>query len=262
MTERISAPRVQFPFGSPLKKVQQQDQSPKKVFVLGVYASAVHAKWLDSAGTTKINALAVSSEPYIFWRGDGAKVVIDKINIPAEVGTLRPADERFNGPSGKVLDDLFLTPLGYERDDAWLSDLIPYTRINRKQRAAIETHYQPLIKKYNLPECTIPNFTESELGRQKGRHKEIMDEIRLSKCKTIILLGNSPIKYWLSYYSNYKKLSDFGDDPKTYGQFHDIEIEGIHYDIIPLAHPRQAGNLGEATKKWNVLHRGWINRES
>lgn len=33
-----------FPFGSQLKKVEQADKSPKKVFVLGVYASAVHAK--------------------------------------------------------------------------------------------------------------------------------------------------------------------------------------------------------------------------
>ena len=34
-----------FPFGEELKPLRQQDRTPKKVFVLGVYASAVHARW-------------------------------------------------------------------------------------------------------------------------------------------------------------------------------------------------------------------------
>lgn len=33
-----------FTFGEPVLKVEQKDKSPKKVFILGVYASAVHAK--------------------------------------------------------------------------------------------------------------------------------------------------------------------------------------------------------------------------
>ena len=32
-----------FPFGEQLQKVEQQDKTPKEFFVLGVYASAVHA---------------------------------------------------------------------------------------------------------------------------------------------------------------------------------------------------------------------------
>ncbi len=67
-----------YPFGSQLKKVEQQDKSPKKVFVLGVYASAVHAKWKSSSGKTLVNALAVASEPYIFWRGEDAKEQLKK----------------------------------------------------------------------------------------------------------------------------------------------------------------------------------------
>jgi hypothetical protein len=34
-----------FPFGETVRPLVQQDRSPKKVFVLGVYASAVHARW-------------------------------------------------------------------------------------------------------------------------------------------------------------------------------------------------------------------------
>jgi hypothetical protein len=36
-----------FPFGQPLHRLTQSDRTPKPVFVLGVYASAVHARWLD-----------------------------------------------------------------------------------------------------------------------------------------------------------------------------------------------------------------------
>ena len=34
-----------FPFGETVKRLVQEDRTPKKVFVLGVYASAVHARW-------------------------------------------------------------------------------------------------------------------------------------------------------------------------------------------------------------------------
>ena len=39
-----------FPFGQELKEVEQKDRAPKEAFVLGVYASAVHARWLDKNG--------------------------------------------------------------------------------------------------------------------------------------------------------------------------------------------------------------------
>ena len=36
-----------FPFGQPVQEVNQKDRNSKDVFVLGVYASAVHARWTD-----------------------------------------------------------------------------------------------------------------------------------------------------------------------------------------------------------------------
>ena len=73
-----------FPFGQELHPLVQQDRSPKKVFVLGVYASAVHAKWKKD-GQIICQALAVASEPCIFWNGKDAKEIIDKIAIPGVV---------------------------------------------------------------------------------------------------------------------------------------------------------------------------------
>ena len=245
-----------FPFGSQRKKVEQKDKSPKKVFVLGVYASAVHAKWIDKDGKIKVNALAVASEPYIFWKGDNAQQIIDDIQIPKELGKLIPADKRFHGPSGKALDDLFLKPLGYTRQDAWLCDLLPYSRINPNQQKAIERHYNPLIIKFNLPECTIPKFSAREFNNP-DRVNEIVDELEQSQAEKIIFLGDLPIKHFLFYFSGYRKLSDFGETVEEYGNEHPIRINNKTYKVIPLVHPRQAAGLGRSNVVWKKLHVEW-----
>lgn len=78
-----------YPFGQTVRPLRQEDKSPKKVFVLGVYASAVHARWKKD-GKVICQALAVASEPHIFWDGDPeeAKRIIDAVAMPAELGSL------------------------------------------------------------------------------------------------------------------------------------------------------------------------------
>ena len=128
-----------FPFGEKLHRLVQEDRTPKKVFVLVVYASAVHARWMKD-GKVECPALAVASEPRIFWDGneDEAREIIGRIKIPAKLGTLSPAGKNLNGPSAKVLDEQILKPLGFKRSDAWLCDLLPESRINKGQSDAIE----------------------------------------------------------------------------------------------------------------------------
>jgi hypothetical protein len=41
-------PTRAFASGQPILDVVQTDRSPKRVFVLGVYASAVHARWVEN----------------------------------------------------------------------------------------------------------------------------------------------------------------------------------------------------------------------
>jgi uracil-DNA glycosylase len=249
-----------FPFGAILNKVEQKDQSPKKVFILGVYASAVHAKWIGADNKVKVKALAVASEPYIFWRGDNADKIIEGIKIPKEVGHLEPADSTFNGPSGLVLDSKFLLPVGLTRDDVWLSDIIPYTRINPGQRAALERDYDPLIKRYNLPECTIPDFKKQELD-DEARQSEILSELEQSCAKVIVLLGDLPIRHFLSHYTGDKRrtLADYGKTNSEYGKLHTYLINNKEYEVLPLVHPRQAGKLGRSDSTWFDLHEEWIS---
>lgn len=249
-----------FPFGQKLTKVQQKDNAPdKEVFVLGVYASAVHAKWLDKDGKIKVQALAVASEPEIFWRGLDAKEQIEKIKtIPNELGSLEPANKNLNGPSGVALDDLFLKPLGYSRQQAWLCDLLPESRVNPNQQKAVKM-YNDIAGQYGLPLSTIPEFREDEIKENADqRHLEILNELESSGAKTIILLGDLPIRWFLHFFDKRTKLSQFGNTNETYGQRHDVVINNKTYSVIPLCHPRNAARLGAFSKTWAELHDTWV----
>lgn len=62
--------------GEPLPLLVQRERGAKKVFVLDVYASAVHARWFGADGKLLVRALAVASEPVIFWDGSGVDDII------------------------------------------------------------------------------------------------------------------------------------------------------------------------------------------
>jgi uracil-DNA glycosylase len=252
-----------FPFGETLHPVVQTGSSPKNIFVLGVYASAVHARWIDKDGNQLVAALAVASEPEIFWTGHDASFQISKINIPEEAGKLVLPGINLNGPSGKALNELYLTPLGYSRKDTWLCDLIPETRLNPNQKNAINRCYKPLMKKYNLPKVTIPEFRQSELNSEI-RRKEILEELYISNADTLILLGDLPIKGFLNYFSDkkYENLASFGETPESYGAEHEIKLNGKVFRVIPLCHPRQAQRLGTSNISWYQLHKQWVQRKS
>jgi hypothetical protein len=255
---RIKKEKMNFPFGQKIKKVEQKDRSPKEYFILGVYASAVHARWLAPDGKQKVKALAVASESEIFWNGDkvqGEKL-ISNISVPPEIGRLEFAAANLNGPSGRELDKNFLSPLSVCRSEVWLCDLLPYARLNDSQYKAIKREYEPLEQKFDLPEVTIAKvpsrFSDEE------RINEIIDEIEESNTEKIILLGDIPIKEFYRKFNNqYKKLSDF----EEYGKWHKLKIRNRDYYVLPLVHPRQSGQLGRSSKKWYETHQEWINKQ-
>lgn len=247
-----------FPFGQILQRLQQEDRNEKEVFVLGVYSSAVHAKWIGKDGKPKCRALAVASEPRIFWDGnqEEAKAIISKISIPTELGTLQPADEQYNGPSGKSLDEHILAPLGFSRKDAWLCDLLPEARLNVSQFAAIEKHYNPEIVRFGLSAVSLP-CVPKEFCDEK-RVEEITQEILSSNAKKLVLLGDVPIKQFLKKVSNvdFPSLDAF-DKKHGYGNSVMVSIAGINIEVLPLAHPRQISKLGSSSKKWYDKHSKW-----
>ena len=251
-----------FPFGQPVCTVEQQDRSPKKAFVLGVYASAVHARWRGADGKTRISALAVASEPEIFWTGEQAAVkpgeVISHIRIPEGAGTLEPAASKFNGPSGIALDEMYLEPLGLKRSDVWLCDCVPHSCMNPAQRKAVNGKYDT-FQEVSLPAHKMP---PAPTRLPMGRRKEILEELLASNAELLILLGDRPLQWFLStFLGGKKRLADYVPVADAYGRRHPFVIEGRNLEILPLAHPRQVAGLGVRSGKWKKWHGEWIKRE-
>lgn len=246
-----------FPFGQELRPLVQEDRTPKKVFVLGVYASAVHARWKKD-GKIVCQALAVASEPRIFWDGDPAeaKRIIDSVAIPKELGILEPAGRHLNGPSAKVLDEEILAPLGFTREDAWLCDCLPETRLNPSQAKVLRDRYEPLIGDYPINPVTIP--LRPTVFCSWERSGEITQELMESQAELLVLLGDIPIAQYL------KKAVDvpyatLGEYVKLYGYGNatEVTINGKRIRVLPVAHPRQIGALGAHSEKWHLAHQQW-----
>lgn len=246
-----------FPFGEPIREVEQRDRKPKCLFVLGVYASAVHARWVGLDGKQLIQAVGVASEPEIFWKGDGAKDIIARIQIPESAGSLGPpANNLHNGPSGKALDSLYLEPIELSRSDAWLCDLVPHSCLNPSQKQALQRAYSPLVNDGVLPEVAWP--TVPSVLADDERRRAIRDEIVESNASTVMLLGDEPIRWFLNHYDDrWSKLSDFGKTPERYGRCHSVRLDDLEVDVLPLVHPRQAAALGFSDPEWRALHVAW-----
>ena len=240
----------QFPFGESVQRLVQVDRVPKQFFVLGVYSSAVHAKWVNQSRIV-CQALAVASEPYIFWDGNPveAKSILDRIHIPSELGSLVLPNSNLNGPSSKVLNENILRLFGITRKEAWLSDLLPESRLNPNQQKVIAEKYNPLIDLFGLNEVTVP----IEDGRFCDEHRcgEISDEILESKADNLILLGDIPIKQYLSRVTDidFESLRTY-TNRHGYGKPIKLKISGRKVNVIPIAHPRQIGGLGQSNRYW------------
>ena len=244
-----------FPFGQPIRHVAQADRSHKQVFVLGVYASAVHALWRDADGRMLVQALGVASEPCIFWRGENAGAIVSRIDLPDGAGSLEPAASRFNGPSGRSIDDHFLGPLGLTRDDAWLCDLVPHSCMNPSQRAAL-SKYRRVADRYDLPPVNWPSVPAEWTNDE--RVEAITDELHESRAEIIITLGDLPLKWFAARMGSKRRLLSYGTDSQTYGRFHSIGLAERTITLLPLVHPRHAARMPPPAPSWADRHEIWM----
>lgn len=256
-SENSSIHKECFPFGEPLRQVEQGDRSRKRVLVLGVYSSAVHARWVDRQGKVIVRALAVASEPCIFWDGLGAAEIISSVKIPREAGTLEAPEQQFNGPSGRALDEGILKPLGLIRNEAWLSDLVPHSCLNPRQAKVIREKYDPMAKRFGLTRATIEPV--HKVLASDVRRDEIFNELTASGANVLITLGDQPLKWFVSLLTNVTyRLAGFSKSVDKYGRLHPVEIRGQRFDLLPIAHPRQIRRLGSSDSEWARIHASWV----
>jgi hypothetical protein len=231
--------------------LHRPDGLRKRAFVLGIYSSAVHACWIGPDGARKVSALALSSEPEIFWSGDNASYGIPVTD--ARLGRLEPASRVHNGPSGRALEHRYLRPLGLDRHEVWLADMVPHTLSNPGQQRAILKHYRPLQGHPDLPESTIPPVPSiSSEWKKLINLDRIVSELEESGSNTIITIGNLAIKYFLRPVCS-------TDVPlltlKDYGSTKRAEIHGRTYNILRLAHMRVT--VIRPIPDWQGVHDEW-----
>jgi len=88
-----------------------------------------------------------------------------------------------------------------------------------------------------------------------SRRQEVLAELEESKAELVILLGDEPVRRWLSKFDDrWKRLSDFGAE---YGRRHRVVLGGKSYEVLPLAHSRQVAGLGSHSVKWRAAQEAW-----
>jgi hypothetical protein len=254
-----------FPFGLEIKQIKQNDRSPKEVFVLGKYASALHGKFIskDTRNLRNINALAIDSEPCIFWDGNNAENLINQVNkiVPPEIGKFElPDNIELNGPSGKALDKYYLEPLKLVRNDVWMCDLIPQFLVNKNDsQYNAQTLLNKYLEKINMVkfQSNIP-FVPTDID--SDRIMEIKNELIQSNARTIILLGQDTLKWFISKISDFHKTELKEINP--YGMPFDIRINGLEntYKVYAFAHMHHIEKPIGKGKEWREKHFDWINR--
>ncbi len=178
------------------------------------------------------------------------------MQIPHRAGRLIPANEKMNGPSGQTLDSMFLEPLGLERSDVWLCDLVPHSCINERQASALAHTYDQLEAKLGLPAydwSPVPKILADN-----ERRKEILEEVSSASPEVLITLGDQPLMWFTKHFGSKSKLAAYGKSTDSYGRLHEISVDNHRIHLLPLVHPRQAGKLGSHSKKWADLHKYWM----
>ena len=235
------SPPSRFPFGATLRPVAPSASCPRRVFVLGVYSSALHARWKYGPGPRDyVAALAVDNEPSPFWNGSDEEELIARVHPP--FGTLHPAPQ--NGASGKVLDNEYLFPLDVDRRDCWITDLHNQYLARENQREAFERAFKHA--RQPAPPWKLPPRIGT-LTLSPSRRGELKDEFQAARPSWLLTLGEEPLS----------ALGLPSLDKPGYGVPRLVTLWGRSVCHIAFTHPRNAGRLGKSSPAWYEVHQQW-----
>ncbi len=249
-----------FPFGNQVIKVSQSDKTPKPVFVLGVYGSAVFAQFISKNQVSNILCLPVDNEPEIFWNGglNEAKQIISKIKVPKHSGKLIAENEKLNGMLGKALDKYFLHPLKLDRSQVWLCNLFPHFVSNKNERRSVKS-FNYIHATIKTPPAILPSKKNRWNYIGKVRFREVTEEIFQARPEYLVTLGEQPLKWLLKEFN-----PTVGNllNVKNYGTITDINFDSIKLKLIPLFHPRQILKEKNRESRIGLLHYDWLKSKA
>jgi len=246
-----------FPFGEPIQAVTWSDGGPKRVVVVGVYPSAVHARWIGVNGKQRIGALAVANEPEPFWTGEDDELIVQSVSgrLPSGVGSLEPA--RLNGVSGKALDPL-LDCLGLQHRHVRIIDLWNRYLANSAQEAARKREIE---RSEASGELQVAELLEATRWTQRAkittlpqdRQPAFSEEFEEADPAWVVTLGEEPVK---ALKLEDLSLSDYGSIRRG------VKVCDKTVNVIALAHTRQIAKHGLHAPEWFDAHQRWLSEQA
>lgn len=246
-----------FAFGTPLTPTRPSipEVLPADVFVLGVYPSAVHARWTGRDGDVLCAALAIAPEPHSFWDGADAPERIAGVvsRMPPSAGRLSSAGGSVNGPSGRVLIDRYLKPLALPRNRCWITDLHNTYFLSPGNAEALANYRRFKVDRCpELPDADLPSRPPA-VTPIEARVRELRREFERAAPRCVVTLGSEPLAVVLGRAARPLDLADYGTPTR-------VEIWGREVTLLRLCHPRQAGGLGAHSPEWKSAHDAWFTR--
>lgn len=110
----------------------------------------------------------------------------------------------------------------------------------------IEREYLPWMARLGLPAYQFPPVPKELMTA--ARATEIEQEILQASPSVLVTFRDQPLKWFASRYRAHPKLETYDGSEHEYYRHHDIAIGGRRMKLLPLVHPRQAGQL-EATRR-------------
>jgi uracil-DNA glycosylase len=263
-----SGPVGTFAFGADVLARPPSAIGRREYYVLGAYPSGLHIHWtpppLPGHELRPVQALIVDNEPVPFWDGNGVleryQHWVDHVNWRPAWGQVRPAEERFNGPTGGWMGQHVLAPLGVRRDEACISDCLDVARLSEGQARRLKDTYNPVAALMGLPPCTLaPAPDEAEIVEEaKNAHLDrLREELRQCQPRTVITLGNAALRVMIMLLDDVEPFAPKDLVHAAYGRARSATFEGRQLKWLPLVHPRAGANI----PAWVETHTRWENQQ-
>jgi hypothetical protein len=229
-----------------------------ELFVLGVYPSALHARWRRPDGAV-VAALAVDDEPAVFWDGADAAARIDRwrelVGWSPAWGSTGAVPG--NGSSGRHVLEHVLRPLGVPAGRTHFTDCLPTYFVKRgssSQTAAIRKVYDPFAARHGLPLADLPERpAPKDLVRravaEEGPH--LARQLADAAAPPVVTLGQEAADVLTRLRSADPVVLAPGPN---YGRAHHITLGCHGIEWLPLVHP------GNRSERWRRAHRDWVAR--
>jgi hypothetical protein len=259
-------PEYRFPFGAHVLRRSPSASTPRLLFVLGAYPSAVHVQWTPPGAGKTVRALPVDNEPEPFWEGsDEVEVVAEwkrKVRFDEnQWGRVEPTG-KLNGSSGVALAHDFLAPLGVVRNDVWITDVLDTYRASEGAEERIADTYAHFAVAAKAPPAGLAHHPSEDAIVQEGleqpQRQRLMAEIEKAQPKVIVTLGNAALRVLRTLLAK-----DGGSVApaalsagRDYGKAVSLRLGGRSVVWLPLAHPAAVRTI----PAFGTVHRAWIAR--